>query len=485
MTELSFVRTDRPDAPPLYEQLYKAISGQIASGHILPGEKLPGKRSLASALGLSVNTVDSAYQLLSAEGWLEARPRSGFFVMKYDRPLREPAPAAHPELEPDPAPSFQYDLSTSSVDTGFFPFHQWGRIQRDLLYNQPDLLAHGHPQGDPELRCAIADYLLAYRGVDCTPDQLVVGAGVEYLLGLLGRLLGGAAAALEDPGYKRIWTILQNSGLRCIPVPVDNLGLDPEALAQSSASVVYVTPSHQFPTGAVMPVGRRAALLRWAEQQPGRVIIEDDYDSEFRFRIRPLPSLQGMAGRDGQVIYLSTFSRSLAPSIRIAYMVLPRWLLKKFKHTFRGYSSTVSRFEQQTLRIFLQEGHYLRHLARSRSQYQNRMQRLISSLEQAFGPGTLEFSGQHTGIHLLLRLPNGPGEQALVKAARAAGVQLSGLSEYSTGPAPIPDNMLVIGYGGIPADQIDELALTLHQAWSALAPVSPVPLPPTSKSALS
>ncbi len=465
MTELSFIRADGPNAPPLYEQLYQAVSGQIAAGRIAPGEKMPGKRSLAASLGVSVNTVDAAYQQLAAEGWLKARPRSGFYAMKYDQPLHK-APPARSQTEKAPAPvPFRFDLSTGAVDTGFFPFHSWGRIQRDLLYNQPDLLAHGHPQGDPELRATIADYLLTYRGVDCSPDQLVVGAGVEYLLGLLGRLLGGAEAALEDPGYARPRIILQNSGIRCVPVPVDEQGLIPQELSASGASIVYVTPSHQFPTGAVMPVGRRAELLRWALEKPGRVIIEDDYDSEFRFRMKPLPSLQGMAGQNGRVIYLATFSRSLAPSIRIAYMVLPHWLMRVFKATFGSYSSTVSRFEQQTLRVFLQDGHYLRHLARSRSRYQARMQQLTSALDRAFGPGRLTFFGQHTGLHLLLCLKDGPGEEAMVQLARAAGVRLSGLSEYAMGASVIPDNTVVIGYGGLSNEQIEPLALTLHQAW--------------------
>lgn len=482
MTDLSFVRSEGPDAPPLYEQLYKAISGQIAQGRIAPGEKMPGKRSLAGTLALSVNTVDTAYQQLAAEGWLEVRPRSGFYAMKYDAPLYSAAQSPKPIPTEEPAPSFRYDLSTGAVDTGLFPFHRWGRIQRELLYDRPELLAYGHPQGDRELREEIAGYLLTYRGVDCTPDQLVVGAGVEYLLGLLGRLLGGAAAALEDPGYKRTRTILQNSGLRCVPVPVDQLGMDPAALQESGASVVYLTPSHQFPTGAVMPVGRRAAILKWAEEKPGRIIIEDDYDSEFRFRIRPLPSLQGMAGQDGRVIYLATFSRSLAPGIRIAYMVLPRWLMQRFQTAFEGYSSTVSRFEQQTLRVFLQDGHYLRHLARARSQYLARMQALTGALEQVFGPGRLSFLGHHTGIHLLLTLKDGPGEAAMVASARAAGVRLSGLSEYSIGSAPIPDNTVVLGYGGLADKDIEALALTLRQAW--LGPDSAAAAAPDAPEAL-
>lgn len=464
---ISFERAAGPGAPPLYEQLYRAVTAQIRAGELAAGERMPGKRSLAAELGLSVNTVDTAYQLLAAEGWLEARQRSGFFVRSYERPLAAAQPPRQAAQPQPPAPAWRYDLSTGGVDTDLFPFRTWGRIQKELLYGQPELLAHGHPQGDEDLRQAIAEYLRAYRGVDCGPGQIVVGAGVEYLLGLVGRLAVGRTAALEDPGYGRPGRILENNGLACLPVPVDGQGLDPGALAASGADLVYVTPSHQFPTGAVMPAGRRAALLRWAGTAPGRLILEDDYDSEFRFGIRPLPSLQGMAGRDGPVVYLSTFSRSLAPSIRIACMVLPTGLLEPFRRAFGSYSSTVSRFEQQTLRLFLQRGHYVRHLARARGQYKARMLALTGALEAAFGPGVLEFYGQHTGLHLLLRFPGGPPEAEMVRAARAAGVRLTGLAHYCRAPGrtPLPDHTVVIGYGALSPGDILPLAEVLKKSW--------------------
>lgn len=460
MFQLSFAA--QAGGGPLYDQLYRAIVAQIRQGELAPGERLPGKRSLAAELSVSVNTVDTAYQLLVAEGYLEARARSGFFVQRYTGPktaLPGPAPAPRPA----DVPVWRYDLSTGGIDTALFPFRTWGRIQKELLYSQPQLLTRGHPQGDEDLRGAIADYLRAYRAVDCALDQIVVGAGVEYLLGLLARLVEGPAA-VEDPGYSRTQRILHSSGMDCVPVPVDKQGLVVEKLAETNARLAYVTPSHQFPTGAVMPAGRRAALLQWALAEPGRYIIEDDYDSEFRFELRPLPSLQGMAGSGGPVVYLSTFSRSLAPSIRIAYMVLPRGLLARFEEEFGFYSSTVSRFEQQTLRVFLQEGHFTRHLARCRGQYRTRMQALTGALNAAFGPGRLHFSGQHTGLHLLTQVKNGPGEAELVRLARAEGIRITGLSEYCT-TTSCPPNTLVAGYGALASEQIEPLAALLARLW--------------------
>ena len=453
---------------PLYEQLYRAVVSQIRAGQLKSGERMPGKRTLADQLSVSVNTVDTAYQLLAAEGWLQSRPRSGFFVQPYQPPLAPaPARAEPPKAAGEAAPArWEFDLSTGGVDTGLFPFRTWGRIQKELLYSQPQLLAHGHAQGDAELRGAIARHLRAWRGVDCTPDQIVVGAGVEYLLSLLARLVDASITGLENPGYARTRRILHNSGIRCVPVPVDAQGLDPAALAASGARLVYVTPSHQFPTGAVMPAGRRAALLNWAGEGPGRYIIEDDYDSEFRFDVRPLPSLQGMAGQEGPVIYLSTFSRSLAPSIRIAYMVLPRLLLHRFTVAFGSYASTVSRFEQQTLRVFMDEGHFARHLARARARYRARMQALTSALEEAFGPGRLRFYGRHTGLHLLVQLRAGPGEGEMVARAAAAGVRLTGLSGYYlANRQQCPANTVVVGYGALQDQQVPAAARALRRAW--------------------
>ena len=458
---------------PLYERLYRSLSGQIRSGQLQAGQKLPGKRSLAAALAVSVNTVDTAYQLLTAEGYLEVRPKSGFYVLPVPQALPKSgarqAPPPHPALPAgDQPPLARFDLSTGGVDTSLFPFRTWGRIQKELLYSSPQLLTRGPSQGDEELREEICEYLRAYRGVHCRPDQVVIGAGTEYLAGLLAPLLKGPAA-VENPGYRRTRTILENNGLSCLPVDIDREGLSVEMLARSGAEVAYVTPSHQFPTGVTMPAGRRGELLRWAEEAPGRWIIEDDYDSEFRFDLRPLPSLQGMGGADGPVIYLTTFSKSLAPSIRIAAMVLPDSLLLPYRQRYAVYSCPVSRFEQQTLCQFIRRGHFSRHLARLRSQYKERMEALRQALEEAFGPDLLELEGTHTGLHLLVRLKRGPDEETLAKAARAGGIPLGRLSDYyMCRRENCPARTLVLGYAALPPDRIGELAGTLKEAWMPL-----------------
>lgn len=452
---------------PLYQRVYHALAVQIRSGALPAGTRLPGKRTLATELGVSVNTIDTAYQMLAAEGYVESHPRSGFQVLPFTQSFpvaAAPAPAAN---TPSPAtPSWKYDLRTGNADTSLFPFRTWGRIQKELLYSSPQLLAYGAPQGDENLRITLAKYLASYRSVQCTPDQIVVGAGLEYLLGLLAPLLSGSCA-VEDPGYSSTRHILENSGLPCCSVPVDKYGLSPQSLQDSGANLCYITPSHQFPTGVTMSAPRRAELLAWATQQPGRYILEDDFDAEFRFDQRPLPSLQGMAGSSGPVVYLSTVSRSLAPSIRIAYMVLPQDLLPRWKARYGSYANTVSRFEQQTFCRFVADGYFTRHLARTRNTCRHRRDALVSALQVAFGRDGIRLTGTHSGLHLLATVPNGPSEQEMVAAAARQGIRLTGLSTYYQQSAvSCPPHTVVIGYGSLLESDACALAALLKQVWS-------------------
>lgn len=454
---------DPAGGQPLYRQLYDALSGQILSGQLAAGERLPSKRRLAQELRLSVNTVDTAYQMLAAEGYLQARPRSGFTVRRVERvTFAAPEPVTLPA--PEPAPAWEYDLGTGGTDPALFPVKTWQRLQRDVLSGGGDLLRRGHPQGDENFRTVLARYLRESRGAVCSPDQIVVGAGMEVLLGNLSRLLAGETFAVEDPGYPQTTRILANNGASAVFLPVDGEGLEPKALAASAASVVVVTPSHQFPTGVTMPAGRRTELLGWAARAPHRLLIEDDYDSEFRFDGRPLPCLQGLDGGE-RVIYIGTFSRGVAPGIRAAYMALPVPLLARYRGRFGAYACTVGRLEQQTLCRFLEEGHYARHLARCRTAYRRRRDALIAALTDALGE-RITFSGQHTGLHLLARVELGLSQQELIRRAKAAGVRLAGLGDYAhLDPVARREPVLVLGYGGLPEDRIPAAAHALAAAW--------------------
>ena len=396
---------DAASGVPLYEQLYRSLAAEMRTGAISAGTRMPGKRRLAAELSVSVNTVDAAYQMLAAEGYLEARERSGFYVQEYLALPERTESAAPPQPEAAPAPEqpVRYDLSTRGVDPELFPFRTWARLQKELLYSSPELLTHGDAQGDLSLRQALAEYLEEYRGVRCGPHQLVVGAGLEYLLGLLAPLLPGPAA-VENPGYPRARQVLENNGISCCCLPVDEDGLSIRALSESGAAVVY----------------------------------------------------------------LSTCSRSLAPSIRIAYMVLPEQLLPAWHAKYALYSGTVSRFEQQTLARFITGGYFTRHLARERVAYKARRDALTKALREAFAPEELHLTGLHTGLHLLAELRDPPPDDALRAAAEAEGVRLSLLSDYDlTGGGIALGGTLVLGYGSLADESCASVGETLKRACTA------------------
>lgn len=461
------LRLDPSREQPYYFQLYQHILQEIQSGGLAAGEKLPSKRALAQHLSVSVNTVDTAYQMLVTEGYLRAADRSGFYILPLTRlepPPDTSAPIPEPE-PPEPQPPL-FDCAAGSVDTAAFPFDTWARLSRGVMYRQPQLLHHGHPQGDLCLRQALCRYLHQFRGVQCAPEQVIVGAGMEYLLMVLCRLLPeNALFAMEEPGYPKAAQAIRASGRRVAPVPLEDGGMSVRLLEQSGAQCAYLTPSHQFPTGAVMPAGRRSQLLQWAAAGPDRYLIEDDYDSEFRYSGRPIPALQG-GDRHGRVIYCGTFSRSVAPSIRIAYLVLPAGLLPQYRRQFSLQSSTVSRFEQHTLCQFIQDGFYERHLNRARNLYKKRRDLLIGQLKSGPIGHKIQILGAEAGLHLLLRLAGGPDEGEMLARARNQGVALTGLSAYYQNPDLSPKSTVLCGYAHIPQQKIPHLAQALGQAWA-------------------
>lgn len=440
---------------PLYEQLYRYIAAQIRSGALKTGEKLPSKRALSQRLHLSLTTVERAYGLLTDEGYLESRARSGCRVAPVLTAL--PADAPKPPPAPPSPPPLNECFSTSAVDTSVFPYATWARLTKEAVYGNPDLLQRGDGQGDWALRGTLCGFLHQYRGVNCAPDQIVLGAGVEGLMWVLLQLLPDAVFALEDPGYVSLRRLLDNLGRAYVPIPVDDQGMSAAALRVSEANVAYVTPSHQFPLGVTTPVGRRSELLRWAYEKPGRYLIEDDYDSEFRYSSRPIPAMQGL-DEGGRVIYVGTFSRTVAPSIRVAYMILPHDLLGVYRARFGHAAATVSRFEQEALGRFLETGAYSRHLRRVGNLYRRRREALVTALSP-WG----QVGGGEAGLHLLFTLP-GREERDLVDRAARAGYRVRGLGEYCLGEPPMAGT-LVLGFAGLPEDRATTAAGALRRAF--------------------
>lgn len=453
---------NKEDIKPLYYQLYSALVAKIQAGALPAGKKLPGKRTAAALLGLSVNTVDEAYQMLAAEGFVEAVPRSGFFVCKLGQvlPLPHTKPAQNlPQSFGTVPPKWRHSFASGDLDHSLFPKKMWNRLFKEVLAGEDGLFAKGESQGDEVLRLAIAEYLQGYRGVRCTPQQIVVGAGLEVLTAMISRLLGASCFALENPGYPKVGQILANSGFKTTAIDVDEDGMCPNLLLKSGAQVAYLTPSHQYPTGGVMRLARRTQLILWASAGQ-RYIIEDDYDSEFRFDGRPLPCMQGL-NQSGRVVYAGTFSRSLAAGIRAAYLVLPENLLYMWKKSYGNYACTVSRPEQHTLAKLMQEGHFAQSINRVRSAYRKRRDALMAQLALQLKGQEWRLENTHTGLYFVLRL-NGQNAEKIAQNARANGICIFALNEYLTDKkSPVAkkySDALLLGYGGLAEEEIEKAA---------------------------
>ena len=437
---------------PLYEALYRYIRADILSGVLAPGEKLPSKRALAENLEVSKITVEAAYNQLLSEGYIRSAEKVGYFVEAVERrgPIRWEPPAESGGEE-----ACLLDLTANGTEG--FPFSVWSKLQREVMLDYGEKLLGPLPnKGIPELRQAIARHLADFRGMHVSPDNILVGAGTDFLCNLLIQLLGrDKVYAVEEPGYGKIRKIYAAGGVSCISAPMDSCGVMPEKLER--ADVLHFSPSHHFPTGLVTPVSRRTELLSWARQGENW-IIEDDYDSEFRFDARPKPTMQSL-DFSGRVIYMNTFSKSLAPSIRISYMVLPAGLMAEFQRKLGFYSCTVPSFEQYTLARFLSRGYFEKHINRMRKFYRSRRNAVISALEDSPLAGKITILEQYAGLHFLLKVDTALSDRALTEKLAALGIRVRTLSSYYHGDAA-ESRCLVVNYSGLKETQL-ETALKL------------------------
>lgn len=447
----------RTEGCSLYEQLYRHIREDILSGRLAPGEKLPSKRALARHLSVSVITVENAYAQLMAEGYLYSRPKRGFFVEQVEpAPLPKPRPAAGPAPAEPPREDWFADLVTNHIPAENFPFSTWAKLQREVLSQAGEELMHApSAQGRRELQEAIAGHLYAFRGMPVDPEQIVIGAGTEYLYGLLVQLLGrDKVYGVEEPGYQKPFLIYQSNGARAVPVPMDEAGVRTGELEVRGVDVLHITPSHHFPTGIVMPVSRRYELLGWCARSQGRYILEDDYDCEFRTSGRPIPTLQSIDASD-RVIYSNTFSKTLASTIRISYMVLPGSLVEPFREKLGFYACTVSSFEQLALAKFIREGYFEKHLNRMRNHYKAQKARILQQLKSSSIAPQISVRMENEGLHFLLEVYGQLEDGALIQRANERGIRISCLSQYFR-ETPSPRHVIVVNYAGLPAARSEE-----------------------------
>lgn len=489
MREL-MIALDAKSRKPLYEQIYDYMKREMLEGTIVPGERLPSARALSGFLGVSRSTTDLAYDQLQAEGYIKSEPRKGYFAadvrllygtefsevpkqaagntwinQKHDISTRKiDGKSKNEKAGNSDIPSsnsisiekYRYDFNLNDVDTGANASNLWKKISRRVFQEDTgELFRQGCPEGDEELRLALRDYLFHARGVRCSADQILVGAGNDYLLMILSNLLGTQSVlAFENPTYKSASDTMRILGheIRC--VRMDDCGMSVESLEESKADVAYVMPSHQFPLGIVMPVERRIQLLDWAAKKDGRYIIEDDYDSEFRYVGKPIPALQGIDPME-KVIYMGTFSKSISPATRISYMVLPKELVERRKAKGHFYAQTVSRMDQKIIRILLTEGYFERHLNRMRSLYKNKQELMVAKLQNS---NQFLLSGDNAGLHIVLTFQDGQREENLMKKAAGHSMRIYGSREYQI--QPISESQparILLGYGGLDLEELEKM----------------------------
>jgi len=459
---------DHDDSVPLYTQLYNVIKENILSGKLPANTKLPSIRDLASDLSISRNTVESSYLELYAEGYIYSRPRSGYFVSaltpdgvvsppRQKERVRGPLPAVPPPHE--------FDFHPARLDRHAFPLQLWRKCLLECLRRDAgDLNDYRDPQGDWGLRCHMQKYLERSRGVICDADQVVICSGLQHSLDIVAHLVQEPrpVVAVENPGFHLPRSVFRNHSFELSPIPVNASGIDLDCLATSRSTIAYVTPSHQFPMGGVMPIANRLKLVEWATSG-GRLIIEDDYDSELRYHGKPVPSLQGLHP-DGNIVYLGTCSKVLSPALRVSYLILPHSLLPAYRSVFGDYSSPVSLLEQRTLAEFMKQGLWDRHIRRMRALYRKKHDALLQSVHRHFGSRGAIF-GQGAGLHVVLQLADDSrSEQELIDVALRKGIRLLPFSTTRAGGEAGSLNFL-LGFGGIDVGEIEKGVALLYKTW--------------------
>lgn len=471
----------------LCEFLYESIKEQILENILKANEKLPSKRALAVHLGISVITVQNAYGQLISEGYIYSIEKKGFFVAdiavenqffqrkQFGKKSEKNTCDYGTEIEGDYSQvvsnekKYFVDLKSNTTSYEKFPFSLWSHVTRQVLNSGDErLLQRMSANGVLELRNAICQYLLEFRNMNVKPNQIVIGSGTEALYTMLIQLLGRQSVyAVENPGYKKVARIFEINGASFIPINIRKNGISIKELENSFANVIHISPSHHFPTGIVMPVRCRGELLDWAAKEKNRYIIEDDYDSEFRFNGKPLQTLQSTDTSDC-VIYMNTFSKTLAPSFRISYMVLPLKLTKVFEEKLGFSSCSVSSFEQYTLAEFLQKGFYAKHIIRMKNYYRNLRNNLIHSLQASKLAEISEIQEEDSGLHFLLRINFLYSGEELKLRLEKQGIRGSLLSDFfynqSNSEEQNNNHVLVVNYSGIKKEQIPELVSRMEKA---------------------
>lgn len=436
---------------PKYIQIYEQLKDKIMHRELVAGEKLPSIRYLAQELKLSKHTIDAAYQQLLAEGYIKSEARSGLYVLPIENFQITQEVIQKPlciNREKHPFIDFHY----GTIDVNNFPLTNWSKCIKQAMEEDLNSLQYGEPEGDLDLREEIKKYVARSRGISCTVNQILINNGTQSSVAFIIQLLKlmNHPVFFENPGYNETRNVFQVSNCDIIPLPVENDGVCVSILNKNEAKALYVTPSHQFPLGSILSIQKRYELLKWAEIRDS-YIIEDDYNSEFRYLGKPIPSLKSLDQLQ-RVIYLGTFSKSLLPAVRCSYMILPESIINKGRIMINQQTQNCSPILQKAIAIFMREGFFEKHVRKMKTTYQKKQQLLIKNIKEKL-KDEVDIIGQQGGLHILLRLKNIDAE-TLINRARKVGVKLYSTRKYWMNSSELSNSYIMLGFGGLTNEEI-------------------------------
>ncbi len=446
---------------PIYRQIFNYFVAEIQAGRYSAGDKLPSIRALCRELHVSKSTVESAYNLLLSEGYAESAQGSGYLVDSADRlpvekRVQQPAGTRVSRRK-------IYDFRAGALNDDVFPLSLWRKLTSQALTYTKEINTYSDKQGEYELRKEIVRYLHLSRGIACTPERIVMTNGLQQALETISKLIAPApgAAAIEEPGFSSVRRVFINNRYTIAPIPVGEDGLDIGALHDSSACVVFTTPSHQMPTGAVLSLEKRKQLLKWADATGG-YIIEDDYDHEFRYSIRPVKSLHSI-DKNNRVIYIGTFSNVFSPGLRMGYYILPDHLLPMYNEMFEGYSCTIPWLQQKIMTLYMSRGHWVKRINQLFAENKRKQRCLVDNLIKFMG-SKIKITGQHSGAHIMLETGE-LSEAELVERASLNNVIVSPVKAFWHNAENYKNNSVILGYNAIAEKDIRQGVQQLYNAW--------------------
>ncbi len=466
---LEIILSDSNKATYKYRQVYEILKEKIISGQLPKDYKLPSKRELAKDLNISINSVTTAYEQLIAEGYVYSLEKKGYYIVELNAFMQENTNRKKLKeslIESRDKKRYNYSLSHMTTNSLHFPHKKWISYQRQVIKeHQYEISQLSHPQGPLEVRKAIRDLVKITRGINCYAEQIVIGTGTQPLIDQLVDLFkSDIKAGIENPGYARVRDMLIDKGINVVEIPLDNRGADIDAVKKENPTLQFLTPSHQFPTGIIMPISRRIDLLNWASEKENRYIVEDDYDSEFKYGTDNIPSLHSL-DKEEKVIYIGTFSKTMLPSFRMTYMILPINLLELYKEKHKNWLQGNNSIQLYTLKYFIESGEYSRHVKKMNLHYEHNRETLIKSLNKHF-KNKVEITDIHAGLHFTAKFKTQKSYDEIKMSAEKYSLELYDMRRFSTDYVSNDDEWkkYVLGFANLETEEIDNTVRILYKA---------------------